>query len=369
MKYLFFILAFLFGCSAFAQGPVYVGLPNDKVINKGYTGSQKGIINAIRDTNSVPLAERINGLLIIGTDSSIYVWKASASRWLAVSGAGAMKKIDSNINGGYASYKYVNYRIQQLIDDTSIHVNELGYALIRVDSILNVDTTKVPSIYMHGLKVSKATINNTGSFGGATTIPRVTVNADGLVTGVSGTAITPAESSITFSDITTGDVSTSKHGFVPKADGSSTHYLTGAGTWSALPNVGTAGTYGSSTAVPIITTDAQGRVSGVTTTTIAGSTGTIYTFAETSANANYTAPGLNYFITLSAPSLTTGRTITLPAGVGGATMIIVNYNTTANSWVTSPSYRTQSGGTTSALANQTLVRLIYDGTLSIWRVW
>jgi hypothetical protein len=46
--------------------------------------------------------------------------------------------------------------------------------------------------------------------------------------------------------------------------------ITGSGTIS-MPNVGTAGTYGSATLIPIITTDAQGRVSGVTTAPLSGS--------------------------------------------------------------------------------------------------
>jgi hypothetical protein len=37
-----------------------------------------------------------------------------------------------------------------------------------------------------------------------------------------------------------------------------------------MPNVGTAGTFGSATQVPVITTDTQGRVSSVTNTTITG---------------------------------------------------------------------------------------------------
>lgn len=50
--------------------------------------------------------------------------------------------------------------------------------------------------------------------------------------------------------------------------------LTGGGDLSAnrtiaMPNVGTAGTYGTSTVVPRLTTDAQGRVSGVVATPIA----------------------------------------------------------------------------------------------------
>jgi hypothetical protein len=46
------------------------------------------------------------------------------------------------------------------------------------------------------------------------------------------------------------------------------------GTWTtsgtvSMPNVGTAGTYGDATHIPAVTTDAQGRVSGVTTYTFA----------------------------------------------------------------------------------------------------
>ncbi len=47
--------------------------------------------------------------------------------------------------------------------------------------------------------------------------------------------------------------------------------ITSSGTIS-MPNVGTAGTYGSASTVPVITTDAQGRVTAVTTTTITPTT-------------------------------------------------------------------------------------------------
>ena len=42
----------------------------------------------------------------------------------------------------------------------------------------------------------------------------------------------------------------------------------GTGAVSALANVGTAGTYGSATLIPVLTTDAYGRVTGVTNTAI-----------------------------------------------------------------------------------------------------
>ncbi len=59
--------------------------------------------------------------------------------------------------------------------------------------------------------------------------------------------------------------------------------ITTSGTIS-MPNVGTAGTYGSSSGnvVPVITTDAQGRVSGVTTYSVAVTAGTVTSVATNS---------------------------------------------------------------------------------------
>jgi hypothetical protein len=50
-------------------------------------------------------------------------------------------------------------------------------------------------------------------------------------TDVSYSAVTDAK--LSTSDITTNNVSTSKHGFAPKGDGDATHYLDGTGAWSA----------------------------------------------------------------------------------------------------------------------------------------
>jgi hypothetical protein len=55
------------------------------------------------------------------------------------------------------------------------------------------------------------------------------------------------ESKVTFTDITTGNVSTSNHGFAPKAPNDTTKYLRGDGTW-AVP----AGGGGSTTVLSLI---------------------------------------------------------------------------------------------------------------------
>lgn len=42
-----------------------------------------------------------------------------------------------------------------------------------------------------------------------------------------------AESTITFTDITTGNATTLAHGYLPKLSGSTSNYLRGDGTWAA----------------------------------------------------------------------------------------------------------------------------------------
>lgn len=66
--------------------------------------------------------------------------------------------------------------------------------------------------------------------------------------------------------------------------------LTGGGDITAtrtiaMPNVGTPGTFGSASAVPVITTDAQGRVSGVTNTNIAITSTAVTDFNEAAQDA------------------------------------------------------------------------------------
>lgn len=40
------------------------------------------------------------------------------------------------------------------------------------------------------------------------------------------------DATISFSDITTNNASTSKHGFLPKLDNNAAHFLDGTGAWS-----------------------------------------------------------------------------------------------------------------------------------------
>jgi len=95
--------------------------------------------------------------------------------------------------------------------------------------------------------------------------------------------------------------------------------ITTSGTIS-MPAVGTAGTYGSATQVPVFITDAEGRITGVTNTTI---TGPIYTggtgISIAGTTITNTAPNQVVTITAGAGTTVTGTypnfTITNTAGV------------------------------------------------------
>lgn len=115
-----------------------------------------------------------------------------------------------------------------------------------------------------------ANTGTAGSYGSASYVPVVTTDAYGRVSGVSNTAI-----NIDASAVVSGLMAVARGGT------NNDTYTTGAALFydgakfATLANTGTAGTYGSSSYLPIITTDALGRVSGVSNTAIAIDTAAI----------------------------------------------------------------------------------------------
>ena len=76
---------------------------------------------------------------------------------------------------------------------------------------------------------------------GSGAVAELALGADNTVLKSTGASTAPefaavAESEVTFTDITTNDVSTTKHGFVPKAPNDTTKFLRGDATW-AVPSV------------------------------------------------------------------------------------------------------------------------------------
>jgi Major tropism determinant N-terminal domain len=112
--------------------------------------------------------------------------------------------------------------------------------------------------------VSVSNTGTAGTYANASYVPVITTDAYGRVSSVTNTLIQISTSQVT-------------SGVLPFAQGGSnnTTYTTGAiltsnGTaFVALANTGTAGTYANAAYVPVITTDAYGRVSAVTNTAVA----------------------------------------------------------------------------------------------------
>ena len=115
---------------------------------------------------------------------------------------------------------------------------------------------------------SLASIANTGSAGtyaNASHVPVITTDAYGRVSSVTNTAI-----AIAASQITSGNLAIARGG-----SNNNGGYTTGGilqfdgSKFVSLANTGTAATYANASHVPVITTDAYGRVSTVTNTAIA----------------------------------------------------------------------------------------------------
>ena len=121
-----------------------------------------------------------------------------------------------------------------------------------------------------------------GSYGSATQVPAFTVDAKGRVTVAGNTTI----SGVTPGGTASGDLAGSYpnpslaaagtagvyggSGALPVITTDSKGRVVSVTTVNPLPAVGTAGTYGSATQTPVFTTDANGRVISVTNTTISG---------------------------------------------------------------------------------------------------
>lgn len=94
-----------------------------------------------------------------------------------------------------------------------------------------------------------------------------------------------------------------------------------------------------------------------------------YESSSNPTDANYTATANTMKYNL--PVITANRTLTLPnpgSGDGDAELWLWNKNTSAFSWLLSPSIKDASGNTITALSNQSFYDLVYDDASSTWIV-
>lgn len=158
-----------------------------------------------------------------------------------------------------------------------------------------------------------------GTYGSSTTVPVITTDTKGRITSVTSPTITPAFSNVTNKPTTLSGYGITDGGTVTSiqaGNGLSGGTITTTGTIS-MPNVGTSGTYGSTTTYPIVTTDAQGRVSSVTTQTVSTASGTVTSVTPVSGTGisittNSPTTAATFTVTNSSPD----QTVTLTDGTG-----------------------------------------------------
>lgn len=176
--------------------------------------------------------------------------------------------------------------------------------------------------------------------GSGSVLPSADAGTEGsllrVISGIAAWDPQPAvvEADLDLSDVTTGDVSTSKHGLAPKSPGVATEYLDGTGAYSTPSTsptgaaggdlVGTypnptlaasgvvAGSYGDASHVAAITVDAKGRITAAVSTAIA-----IAEAAVTGLVADLAAKlGLSVFTTKGDIVAATGAAAVARVGVG-----------------------------------------------------
>jgi hypothetical protein len=145
-------------------------------------------------------------------------------------------------------------------------ISALANTIGVVDGGTGVGTFTVGSILVgDGTSALKVLANTgtAGAYGSASNTLIVTTDAYGRVSAITNSAI-----QIDASNIVSGNLAINRGGT------NNDSYTTGAAVFydgtaiKTLANTGTAGTYGSASYVPVVTTDALGRVSGVSNTAI-----------------------------------------------------------------------------------------------------
>lgn len=163
--------------------------------------------------------------------------------------------LHTNLTANIANATVATIGTLTLTNDLTVPNGGTGASTFAVGSILVGDGT-------NSLKVL-ANTGTAGTYANANTLPVITTDAYGRVSAITNTAI-----AINTSQVTSGLLAINRGGT------NNDTFTTGAAIFYdgskivTLANTGTAGTYGAANAVPIITTDAYGRVSSISTASI-----------------------------------------------------------------------------------------------------
>ena len=201
-------------------------------------------------------------------------------------GAENRATLEANITGG---------NVSALFSAIAVTDGGTGQTSFTTGSILVGNST--------GALAELANTGTAGTYGSASNTQIITTDTYGRVSGITNSAI-----QIDATNVVSGKLAIAQGGT------NNDTYTTGAAIYydgtaiTTLANTGTAGTYGSVSSVPIITTDAYGRVSGVSNTAInidtsAITTGTLGVVRGGTGISSYTANGVIFGGTTSTSPL------------------------------------------------------------------
>ena len=247
----------------------------------------------------------VNVSLLWNETSDKWTFTNDGTNYLNIADAGRLDSVFSLANGtaGVANTDFTTISATAGVYGNASHVTVTTLtANGRVSAITNtaiaIDTAQITSGTIADARLP--TKGTAGVYGNAAYHPVITTDAYGRVTAVTNTLVQIAASQVT-------------SGVLPFAQGgaNNTTYTTGAiltsnGTaFVALSNTGTAGTYSNASHVPVITTDAYGRVSAVTNTAIAIDTAAITSGTLADARLPATGAAGTYANASHVPVITT----------------------------------------------------------------
>lgn len=204
----------------------------------GGTAYTDAAIAAEVAARTAAIASAINGLAWKPTPARARTTAALAANTYANGSSGVGATLTGNSNGALAAQDGVTLAA----NDRLVVANEVAglkigiYALTQVGDgshpyILtrSVDADTAAKLLQATIIVEEGTLYGDSAFTMTTNAP-ITVGTTALAFGPVGAAVTDA--TISTSDITTNNVSITKHGFAPKAPNDATKYLDGTGAYS-----------------------------------------------------------------------------------------------------------------------------------------